>query len=125
MLESTLVSDDHRDLAARVRECLELHYTDGLFPLYTRQGLKGPFFDDGGVTEARVIRSRRLDLFMSQPYHGAEHFVGVPGETVSLDDTLEGCRQILEGEHDDVPEEAFHYVGTIEQALEKAEALAT
>ena len=60
---------------------------------------------------------------MTQPYHGTELWVGEPGETVAVEDTIEGVRQILDGEHDDVPAAGFQNVGTIDQALEKARRL--
>ena len=70
-----------------------------------------------------VSRARRIQNFLSQPFFVAEVFTSIPGEYVSLKDTVKGFKEILEGKHDDLPEEAFYLVGTIEQAIEKAKNL--
>ncbi|MGC7879802.1 hypothetical protein ACP3TI_11205, partial [Desulforudis sp. 1190] len=70
-----------------------------------------------------VARARRLQRFLSQPFNVAEAFTGRPGRYVSLKDTVRGFKEILEGKHDDLPEDAFYMVGTIEEAREKGEAL--
>lgn len=70
-----------------------------------------------------VARARRIELFLSQPLHVAAAFNGIPGIAVSVKDTVRGFKEILEGKHDDLPEPAFHNVGTIEQAVEKAKTL--
>jgi len=70
-----------------------------------------------------VARARRIELFLSQPLHVAAAFNGIPGIAVSVKDTIRGFKEILEGKHDDLPEPAFHNVGTIEQAVEKAKTL--
>ncbi|HXG51908.1 MAG TPA: F0F1 ATP synthase subunit beta [candidate division Zixibacteria bacterium] len=71
-----------------------------------------------------VARARKIQRFLSQPFHVAEAFTGTPGVYVELKDTIKGFKEIVEGKHDDIPEQAFYMVGTIEQALEKAERLA-
>jgi len=68
-------------------------------------------------------RARRIQNFLSQPFFVAEVFTSIPGEYVPLKDTVKGFKEILEGKHDDLPEEAFYLVGTIEQAIEKAKTL--
>jgi F-type H+-transporting ATPase subunit beta len=78
---------------------------------------------DKEATKTLIHRARRLDRFLTQPYHGTEHWLGVPGETVALADALEGCRQILDGQHDELPEDSFYHVGTIDQAVEKAKSM--
>lgn len=70
-----------------------------------------------------VARARKLQKFLSQPFHVAEVFTGFPGAYVKLKDTVRSFREILEGKHDDLPEQAFYMVGTIEEAREKAKKL--
>jgi F-type H+/Na+-transporting ATPase subunit beta len=67
-----------------------------------------------------VARARKIQRFMSQPFHVAEQFTGVPGKYVPVKETVRGFKEILEGKHDDLPEAAFMYVGTIDEAVEKA-----
>jgi F-type H+-transporting ATPase subunit beta len=71
-----------------------------------------------------VARARKLQRFLSQPFHVAETFTSMPGKYVALKDTIRGFQEILEGKHDDLPEDAFYMVGTIEEAVEKAKRLA-
>jgi F-type H+-transporting ATPase subunit beta len=70
-----------------------------------------------------VARARRLQRFLSQPFHVAEAFTGQSGRFVSLKDTIRGFQEILDGKHDDLPEDAFYMVGTIEEAVEKGKKL--
>ncbi len=70
-----------------------------------------------------VARARKIERFLSQPFHVAEIFTGAPGKYVSLQDTIRGFKGILEGEFDALPEQAFYMVGTIEEAVEKASKL--
>jgi F-type H+-transporting ATPase subunit beta len=70
-----------------------------------------------------VNRARRVQRFLSQPFAVAEQFTGVKGEMVSIEDTIKGFNMILNGELDDLPEQAFLNVGTIEQAIEKGKKL--
>jgi len=67
-----------------------------------------------------VTRARKIQRFLSQPNFVAEQFTGTPGEYVRLEDTIKGFQEILEGKHDELPEQAFYMVGTIEQAVAKA-----
>ena len=71
-----------------------------------------------------VARARKLQRFLSQPFNVAEQFTGTPGVYVPLEDTIRGFKEILEGKHDELPEQAFYMVGTIEEAVEKAKKLA-
>ncbi|MGD9572957.1 MAG: F0F1 ATP synthase subunit beta [Thermoleophilia bacterium] len=71
-----------------------------------------------------VSRARRIERFLSQPFHVAEAFTGTPGKYVPLSETIRGFKEIVEGRHDDLPEEAFFLVGGIDEAVEKAAALA-
>jgi F-type H+-transporting ATPase subunit beta len=68
-----------------------------------------------------VARARKIQRFLSQPFHVAEQFTGMEGRYVSIADTVRGFRELVDGKHDDIPEQAFLYVGTIEEAREKAE----
>jgi F-type H+-transporting ATPase subunit beta len=70
-----------------------------------------------------VHRARRIQRFLSQPFHVAEEFTGTPGVWVSIEDTIKGFNMILNGEVDQYPEAAFHMVGTIEEAITKGEKL--
>jgi F-type H+-transporting ATPase subunit beta len=67
-----------------------------------------------------VARARKIERFLSQPFHVAEVFTGSPGKYCSLKDTIAGFKGILNGDYDDMPEQAFYMVGTIEEAIEKA-----
>ncbi|MCK5374824.1 MAG: F0F1 ATP synthase subunit beta, partial [Alphaproteobacteria bacterium] len=71
-----------------------------------------------------VARARKIQRFLSQPFHVAEVFTGKPGVFVDLEDTVKGFKAIVDGEYDHLPEAAFYMTGTIEQVVEKAEAMA-
>ena len=71
-----------------------------------------------------VQRARKIERFLSQPFFTAAQFTGTPGEYVKLEDTIRGFTEILDGKHDDLPEQAFYMVGTIEQVVERARQLA-
>jgi len=76
--------------------------------------------DEDKVT---VARARRIQRFLSQPFNVAATFTGMPGKYVKIEDTVRGFREICEGKHDDLPEQAFYMVGTIEEAVEKAKKM--
>jgi len=71
-----------------------------------------------------VARARKIQRFLSQPFHVAEVFTGSPGKLVSLEDTIKGFKGLVSGDYDDLPEAAFYMVGTIEEAIEKARKMA-
>ena len=71
-----------------------------------------------------VARARKLERFLSQPFHVAEVFTGSPGVFVPLEDTIKGFKGILDGEYDHLPEAAFYMVGTMDEAIAKAEKMA-
>jgi F-type H+-transporting ATPase subunit beta len=71
-----------------------------------------------------VARARKIQRFLSQPFHVAEVFTGSPGKLVGLEDTIKGFRAIVDGQYDDLPEQAFYMVGPIEEAVERAKRLA-
>jgi F-type H+-transporting ATPase subunit beta len=70
-----------------------------------------------------VYRARKVQKFLSQPFFVAEQFTGMNGKYVEVADTVRGFREILEGKHDELPEQAFYMVGSIEEAIEKAKTL--
>jgi F-type H+-transporting ATPase subunit beta len=70
-----------------------------------------------------VARARKIQRFLSQPFFVAQEFTGTEGKYVKLEDTIKGFKELVEGKHDDVPEQAFYMVGTIEEALEKAKRM--
>ena len=70
-----------------------------------------------------VHRARRVQRFLSQPFHVAEQFTGIPGKLVAIEDTIKGFNMIMNGEVDKYPEAAFNLVGTIDEAIEKGERL--
>ena len=70
-----------------------------------------------------VQRARKIQQFLTQPFHVAEVFTGISGEYVKIEDTVRGFRGLVDGDYDELPEEAFYMVGTIEQAIEKAKTL--
>ena len=71
-----------------------------------------------------VERARKIQRFLSQPFHVAEIFTGSPGKLVDLEDTIKGFKAICDGEYDDLPEQAFYMVGGIDEAIEKAKEMA-
>jgi F-type H+/Na+-transporting ATPase subunit beta len=117
-LQPGIVSDDHYDTAVRVQEILQ-RYKD-LQDIIAILGID-ELSDEDKVT---VGRARRIQRFLSQPNFVAEQFTGQEGRYVKLEDTIAGFREIIEGKHDDLPEQAFYMVGTIDEAVEKAEQLA-
>jgi len=88
--------------------------------LYLLKNREEIIVEDDKVT---VRRARRIQRFMSQPFFVAEQFTGYAGKYVKLEDTVRSFKEILDGKHDDLPEQAFLFVGTIEEAVEKAKQL--
>jgi F-type H+-transporting ATPase subunit beta len=117
-LQPGIVSEEHYQTATRVQEILQ-RYKD-LQDIIAILGID-ELSDEDKVT---VARARRIERFLSQPNFVAEQFTGQPGEYVRLEDTIKGFQEIIEGKHDELPEQAFYMVGTIEQAVEKARTLA-
>jgi F-type H+-transporting ATPase subunit beta len=71
-----------------------------------------------------VSRARKIERFLSQPFHVAEVFTGISGKFVQIEDTVRSFKEVVEGKHDDLPEAAFYMVGGIDEAIEKAKKLA-
>jgi F-type H+-transporting ATPase subunit beta len=117
-LSRGIVSDEHYDTATRVQEILQ-RYKD-LQDIIAILGIE-ELSDEDRLT---VARARKVQRFLSQPFHVAEVFTGTPGEYVRLEDTVRGFQEIIEGKYDDLPEQAFYMVGTIEAAVERGKALA-
>jgi F-type H+-transporting ATPase subunit beta len=118
ILDPRVVGEEHY-LAARQVQMILQRYKD-LQDIIAILGMDELSEDD----KLTVARARKIQRFLSQPFHVAEAFTGTPGVYVELKDTIKGFKEIVEGKHDDIPEQAFYMVGTIEQALEKAKRLA-
>ena len=116
-LEPSIVGEEHYNVARRVTEILE-RYKE-LSDIIAILGMDELSPEDKKIVE----RARRIRNFLSQPFHVAEHFNGFPGIYVKVEDTVRSFKAILDGEVDDLPESAFLYVGTIEEAKAKAESL--
>ncbi len=116
-LQPGIVSDEHYATATRVQEILQ-RYKD-LQDIIAILGIDELSDEDKLV----VSRARKIQRFLSQPNFVAEQFTGTPGEYVKLEDTIKGFSEILEGKHDELPEQAFYMVGPIEAAVEKGRKL--
>src|SRR5215207_4602115 len=110
-LQPGIVSDEHYEVATRVQEILQ-RYKD-LQDIIAILGID-ELSDEDKLT---VSRARKIQRFLSQPNFVAEQFTGTPGKYVKLEDTIAGFREIIEGKHDDLPEQAFYMVGTIDEAV--------
>jgi len=117
-LQPGIVSKEHYAVATLVQRVLQ-RYAE-LQDIIAILGIE-ELSDEDRLT---VSRARKIQRFLSQPNFVAEQFTGTPGEYVKLEDTIKGFREILDGKHDDLPEQAFYMVGTIENAVEKGERLA-
>ena len=117
ILEPSVVGERHVALAGRVQAYVQRY--GALQDLIAILGVEELSEEDKLV----VTRARRLQKFMSQPFFVAEAYTGIPGRYVPLEETLRGFEEICDGKHDAVPEQAFYMVGTIDEALEKAETL--
>ncbi|MBB6638093.1 F0F1 ATP synthase subunit beta [Cohnella thailandensis] len=118
ILTPEVVGEEHYNVAQAVKKLLQ-RYKE-LQDIIAILGMDELSEDDKLV----VLRARRVQLFLSQPLHVAAPFNGIPGLAVPVKETVRGFKEILEGKHDDLPEPAFHNVGTIEDAVEKAKKLA-
>jgi F-type H+/Na+-transporting ATPase subunit beta len=116
-LQPGIISDEHYETATRVQEILQ-RYKD-LQDIIAILGIDELSDEDKLV----VSRARKIQRFLSQPNFVAEQFTGTPGEYVKLEDTIKGFKEILEGKHDELPEQAFYMVGTIDSAVQKARGM--
>ncbi len=117
LLDPRLLGEDHYNTARAVQGVLQ-RYKD-LQDIIAILGMDELSEDD----KLTVARARKLQRFLSQPFHVAEQFTGMKGRYVKIEDTIKGFREIVDGKHDDLPEQAFLYVGTIEEAREQGEKL--
>lgn len=117
ILTPEIVGKDHYETAQRVKEILQ-RYKE-LQDIIAILGMDELSEEDKQI----VHRARRIQRFLSQPFHVAEQFTGTPGVFVSIEDTIKGFKMIINGEVDEYPEAAFMMVGTIEEAIEKGKKL--
>jgi F-type H+-transporting ATPase subunit beta len=118
MLDPMVVGEEHYQVARRVQAILQKYKS--LQDIIAILGMDELSEDD----KLTVARARKIERFMSQPFHVAEVFTGSPGKLVSLADTIKGFKGLCDGEYDHLPEPAFYMVGSIEEAIAKAEKLA-
>ncbi len=118
ILDPTIVGEEHYETAREVQRILQ-RYKD-LQDIIAILGIDELSEDD----KITVSRARKIERFFSQPMFVAEQFTGIPGSYVKMRETVHGFREILDGKHDNLPEQAFSMVGTIEDAIEKAKKLA-
>ena len=117
ILDPRVVGEDHYSVTQRVQEVLQ-RYRD-LREIIAILGIDELSDEDKLV----VARARKIQFFLTQPFHVAEVFTGTPGAYVKVEDTVRGFKGLVEGDYDDVPEQAFYMVGTIDEALEKAKEM--
>jgi len=117
ILDPKVIGEEHYTVARKVQMILQ-RYKE-LQDIIAILGMEELSEDDKIV----VARARKIQRFLSQPFHVAEAFTGTPGKYVKLADTINGFKAIVEGQYDDMPEQAFYMVGTIEEAEEKAKKL--
>ncbi|RUM66384.1 MAG: F0F1 ATP synthase subunit beta [Sulfurospirillum sp.] len=117
MLDPVIIGDDHYNTARGVQSILQ-KYKD-LQDIIAILGMDELSEEDKQIVE----RARKIEKFLSQPFFVAEIFTGSPGKYVTLEETLEGFKGILEGKYDHMPENAFYMVGSIQEAIEKAEKM--
>ena len=116
ILEADIVGEEHYEVANRVTEVLQKYKE--LQDIIAILGMEELSDED----KATVMRARKIQKFLSQPFFVAETFTGVPGQFVPLKETIRGFKMILDGEMDEYPENAFFNVGTIDEVIEKAKA---
>ena len=116
ILDPNIIGEEHYQVSRGVQVTLQ-KYKD-LQDIIAILGMDELSEED----QIMVTRARKVQRFLSQPFHVAEVFTNIPGAFVKVEETVKGFKEILEGKHDDLPENAFYMVGTIEQAIEKAAA---
>jgi F-type H+-transporting ATPase subunit beta len=117
ILDPRVIGEDHYGVARRVKEVLQ-RYKD-LQDIIAILGIEELSDEDKLI----VARARKIQRFLSQPFHVAEEFTGRPGTYVSVGDTVRGFQEIVEGKHDDKPEQAFYMAGTIDEVAQRAQEL--
>ena len=116
-LDPQIVGEEHYNVARAVQNILQKYKE--LRDIIAILGMDELSPDD----KLAVARARKIQRFLSQPFHVAEVFTNSPGKYVSLKDTIKGFKGIVEGEFDDLPEQAFYMVGSVEEAVEKAKTM--
>jgi len=119
ILDPRIIGEEHYNVAREVQRVLQTYKS--LQDIIAILGMDELSEEDKLI----VARARKIQRFLSQPFHVAEVFTGTPGVLVSLSDTIKGFKGIVEGKYDELPESAFYMVGTIEEAEEKAKKMAT
>jgi F-type H+/Na+-transporting ATPase subunit beta len=118
ILDAAYIGEEHYKVARQVQIILQKYKE--LQDIIAILGME-ELSDEDKLT---VSRARKMQRFLSQPFHVAETFTGKAGAYVKIADTIRGFKEIVEGKHDDIPEQAFYMVGTIEEAVEKANQMA-
>ena len=114
ILSADILGEDHYSVAREVQRILQRYQE--LMDIIAIMGMDELSDED----KMLVSRARKIQRFLSQPFHVSEKFIGIPGVYVPLSETIRGFKEIIEGKHDDLPESAFLFVGTIDEAVEKA-----
>jgi F-type H+-transporting ATPase subunit beta len=114
ILDPRIVGDDHYNTAQDVKRVLQ-RYKD-VQDIIAILGIDELPEQDKLI----VSRARKIQRFLSQPFHVAEQFTGIPGKLVPIEETIRGFREIVDGKHDDIPEQAFYMKGTIDEVVEAA-----
>ena len=117
VLDPNIIGEEHYEVTRKVLEILQKYKE--LQDIIAILGMDELSDED----KETVNRARKIQRFLSQPFFVAEQFSGISGKYVKLEDTIRGFKEIIEGKHDDLPEQAFYMVGTIEEAVEKAKTL--
>ncbi|OLA77062.1 MAG: F0F1 ATP synthase subunit beta [Candidatus Melainabacteria bacterium 35_41] len=117
VLDPNIIGEEHYSVTRKVLEILQKYKE--LQDIIAILGMDELSEED----KETVNRARKIQRFLSQPFFVAEQFSGIPGKYVKLEDTIKGFKEIIEGKHDELPEQAFYMVGTIEEAVEKAKTL--
>lgn len=117
ILDPRVIGEEHYQVARRVKEILQRH--KDLQDIIAILGIEELSDEDKLI----VARARKIQRFLSQPFHVAEEFTGRPGKYVSIEETVKGFKEIVEGWHDDKPEQAFYMAGTIDEVVKRAEEL--
>jgi F-type H+-transporting ATPase subunit beta len=118
ILDPQVIGEEHYTVARRVQEVLQQY--KALKDIIAILGMDELSEEDKLI----VARARKIQRFLSQPFHVAEQFTNQPGKFVELKDTIRSFKAIVDGEYDHLPEQAFYMVGAIEEAVEKAQKLA-
>lgn len=119
VLDPNIIGEEHYSVTRKVLEILQKYKE--LQDIIAILGMDELSEED----KETVNRARKIQRFLSQPFFVAEQFSGIPGKYVKLEDTIKGFKEIIEGKHDELPEQAFYMVGTIEEAVEKAKRIAS